>query len=416
MATKINLTNTSNGLTKTGYIGFSWTSLFFGGFVCFFRGETGKGFLYIFLSFITGSIWLIVMGFLYNKWHLKELLETGYSFDDSPELVSAARKYVGIFADNSNALLPRSHYIKNAIGIIFYILIGIAAALKTQEAGESKSNNLPKLSETVQTEATKNQEVGESQSNNLPRLGETVQTEYFLVTVNSIRFTDFVGNEFFNAKAESGNKLAVLNVTFKNIDSEGRMLEDGDLIAEYNGKRLVYDHTETILADGFLNFATLNPLTTITGDIVFQIPTELNGRLYYRTPRSSKEILLAEKEPATAVTSQPVATPPEAAVTSQPVATPPEAAVNASQTSWSPSFDCAKASTGPERLICNSKELSEADVQLNQAYKTAINKSTNVDELKNSQRNWRKTIRDACSNSDCMLNAYQIRINEIKIQ
>ena len=132
MATKINLTNTSNGLTKSGYIGFSWTSTLFSGFVCFFRGEIGKGFLYLFLSIITANLWSFVMGFFYNKWYLKKLLENGYSLNDSPELVSAAREYLGISGDNNNAKLPRSHIIKNTLGIIFYILIGIALALKNQ--------------------------------------------------------------------------------------------------------------------------------------------------------------------------------------------------------------------------------------------------------------------------------------------
>ena len=142
--------------------------------------------------------------------------------------------------------------------------------------------------------------------------------------------------------------------------------------------------------------------TKSTYEIKPQAPTSSQSALSKEEPtkKSSSEISESETAPSNIATN----------------VAKPEASITPSETAWSPSFDCAKASTGPERLICSSKELSEADVQLNQAYKAAINKSTNVNELKNSQRTWRKTIRDACSNSDCMLNAYQMRINEIKIQ
>jgi uncharacterized protein YecT (DUF1311 family) len=80
---------------------------------------------------------------------------------------------------------------------------------------------------------------------------------------------------------------------------------------------------------------------------------------------------------------------------------------------WTPSFDCAKASTGPERLICSNKELSEADVKLAQAYKVAANTSSDKDVLRNAQNAWRKNERDACSDVNCMLAAYQNRTGQL---
>lgn len=68
-----------------------------------------------------------------------------------------------------------------------------------------------------------------------------------------------------------------------------------------------------------------------------------------------------------------------------------------SEVNWMPSFDCAKASIGSERLICSNKELSDADVKLAQVYKSAINKSMNKTLLKSSQKAWRINERDACS-------------------
>ncbi|MDR3580734.1 MAG: lysozyme inhibitor LprI family protein [Oryzomonas sp.] len=80
------------------------------------------------------------------------------------------------------------------------------------------------------------------------------------------------------------------------------------------------------------------------------------------------------------------------------------------QANWSPSFDCAKVSNGPERLICSNKELSEADVQLAQAYKAALKNSSNKGTLKQQQAAWLKNERNASSDAESMLRVYKERI------
>ena len=82
-------------------------------------------------------------------------------------------------------------------------------------------------------------------------------------------------------------------------------------------------------------------------------------------------------------------------------------------TARAPSFDCEKASTSAERLICSNKELSAADVELAQAYLSARNASTDKSWLSKQQSTWRKTVRDACSDAQCMLSAYEQRIREL---
>lgn len=52
----------------------------------------------------------------------------------------------------------------------------------------------------------------------------------------------------------------------------------------------------------------------------------------------------------------------------------------------SASFNCKKASTDIEKIICNSKELSKADELLAQSFKKARNKVTNADNLKKLAR------------------------------
>lgn len=124
-------------------------------------------------------------------------------------------------------------------------------------------------------------------------------------------------------------------------------------------------------------------------------------------------------QPSDGQTAQAQALPP-ATNSASPSQTPPSVA-NVPSTStndsaavtWQPSFDCSKVSTGPERLICSNKNLSEADVQMAQAYRAALDASNDKDALRNEQSEWRRNQRDACSDVPCMMKAYQNRIAEL---
>ena len=104
MATKISMKNTNNGLTKNGFYGFSWTTLFFGGFPALFRGDyiTFLGFFAIALivGVITAGIGsfivLIAWAFMYNKYYTRRLIEKGYKFSGSDEQNSAAANAIGV--------------------------------------------------------------------------------------------------------------------------------------------------------------------------------------------------------------------------------------------------------------------------------------------------------------------------------
>jgi len=124
-------------------------------------------------------------------------------------------------------------------------------------------------------------------------IGDTVKSKYFDVTVNSISFSKVVGNnEFTRTSAGDGNHFAVINVTFKNTDTEGRSLSAGELFADYSGKELKFDDAEMIPEEGFISFDTLNPLTKVTGNVVFKLPEELKAGLKYAPPRSDVTIKL----------------------------------------------------------------------------------------------------------------------------
>lgn len=78
------------------------------------------------------------------------------------------------------------------------------------------------------------------------------------------------------------------------------------------------------------------------------------------------------------------------------------------------SFDCAKAATPMERLICSNDSVSQLDEDLGQAYKEALVKyADKKDMLVRQQRNWIKWIRSQCTDPSCLVTLYEARIGEI---
>jgi len=80
------------------------------------------------------------------------------------------------------------------------------------------------------------------------------------------------------------------------------------------------------------------------------------------------------------------------------------------------SFDCAKATSSVEKLICGSAKLSELDDALDKAYKEGRTNSSQ-DEAKrlvSGQRQWLKESRNSCNDTACLEQAYLSRIKTIK--
>lgn len=83
-----------------------------------------------------------------------------------------------------------------------------------------------------------------------------------------------------------------------------------------------------------------------------------------------------------------------------------------------PSFDCAKASTHVERLICADSELADKDRQVSATYKTWIQRVKKgemidpIDEIVADQKAWLQR-RNACTTAACVSEAYDDRIGEL---
>lgn len=80
------------------------------------------------------------------------------------------------------------------------------------------------------------------------------------------------------------------------------------------------------------------------------------------------------------------------------------------------SFDCKKARTKVEKLICASAELSKLDEELDAAYKTALkNEGEEQDKIiRESQKNWIK-YRDNCKDAYCIRRAYEMRLSSLTV-
>jgi hypothetical protein len=99
MAIKVQMRHSRNGLYKDGYVGFSWTYLFFGFFVPLLRGHYTLAFYHFLIFFFLSPVLLIVqplLAFTFNKWYTRRLIEEGYYFDDEVELVKYTKQKIGV--------------------------------------------------------------------------------------------------------------------------------------------------------------------------------------------------------------------------------------------------------------------------------------------------------------------------------
>jgi uncharacterized protein len=77
------------------------------------------------------------------------------------------------------------------------------------------------------------------------------------------------------------------------------------------------------------------------------------------------------------------------------------------------SFDCTKATSPTEKLICSDAQTSALDSKLQQTYKsalTAASEAIDKKDLAEEQRNWIKYTRAGCQDTVCLRQVYTARI------
>ncbi len=78
------------------------------------------------------------------------------------------------------------------------------------------------------------------------------------------------------------------------------------------------------------------------------------------------------------------------------------------------SFDCSKAATPIEHMICDTAEISDLDSELAEALKGAISSSADATTLRAEQRAWMRGTRNVCSTPACLVDSYSTRIEALK--
>ena len=76
------------------------------------------------------------------------------------------------------------------------------------------------------------------------------------------------------------------------------------------------------------------------------------------------------------------------------------------------SFDCAKAGTNVEKMICGNAELSRLDEELGVAYKVAVRNKSQAESVRSAQKEWLKK-RNVCNDEKCLISAYTERKSQL---
>jgi uncharacterized protein len=151
---------------------------------------------------------------------------------------------------------------------------------------------------------------------------------------------------------------------------------------------------------------------SFTGDLPWT--TKLQGTIDGKTFKGRGEIITSKGEKyrecqvAMVNTSKPIEQPAPAQAPALVVPKPvPESVVIAS-------FDCQKAASKTEKMICSNQLTGKLDVALTNAYRKTLASSDNSNDVRSEQVSWLSSVRDKCDNSDCLDNAYAARIKALE--
>lgn len=78
------------------------------------------------------------------------------------------------------------------------------------------------------------------------------------------------------------------------------------------------------------------------------------------------------------------------------------------------SFDCGKASSPVEKMICADEDLSKWDEALARVYKQVLEKRGNDQEMVVSQRGWLRDVRNQCQSVECVTQVYKERYTKLR--
>jgi uncharacterized protein YecT (DUF1311 family) len=301
-------------------------------------------------------------------------------------------------------------------------------------------------------------------------IGESYKTPSLQITVESAKIAMHVGEEPFTSKAAGGGEFVAIRWSYKNISSKPISAFETPSIHLVSPDGTVYD-TDTGASASYAAqmdtdskvLSDLNPGIKASDADVFEVSKQLfDPATWHILIKADRDMTIAFARPAVAspaaapvssaavgpnglipVMGADAAEPHEttantssaaiAAAPTAPVAEPapppaqePPAPVSAiapteavkSPISMGPAFDCEKASTAVEKLICTTPALAQSDMELAGFYKKNLLASTasagavTPDALKLSQRAF-LAVRNRCETVDCLSEAYRKRYEDL---
>ncbi len=93
---KVRIIHSVSGIAKNGFIGYSWTYLFFGWFVPVVRGELGVGVLHLVITLVSFGLSQLIFPFLYNRQYMNRMLTSGWVLDMADPNYEIARQKLNI--------------------------------------------------------------------------------------------------------------------------------------------------------------------------------------------------------------------------------------------------------------------------------------------------------------------------------
>jgi len=118
-----------------------------------------------------------------------------------------------------------------------------------------------------------------SSLNSIPiyNLNETFIIDNFQYNFKKVQSTSYVGNEYFGE--EASGEFLIFNLEVKNLGNEAEYINNEIYIIDEQEREFSQDDdTWAYLEDNFI-FEELNPSLTKKGQIIFDVPKGINGKL-----------------------------------------------------------------------------------------------------------------------------------------
>jgi hypothetical protein len=93
-------------------------------------------------------------------------------------------------------------------------------------------------------------------------------------------------------EASPGNTFVVLDVSVRNPDRHPQVFSEGRLVSVGARTQRSFATPVTLLADEFLSLQVLPPASSVRGKIAYEIPSDLQGALYWQPGAHGQRILL----------------------------------------------------------------------------------------------------------------------------